>query len=373
VNESSGKSLTLVPGTLLTNESGPKYARVRTSLRRLIRREGMEAGTFLPSERDLAIKFGVSNITIKRALSDLAAEGIIQRKQGVGTFVADVTSQASGKAGAMSRPSLEGVLFLSCGQSPGSYADWLGGVERLMSAHDSAVIYSGVEKYDASESARLRRLIRRNGISAVLITGYVDNRVIRFAKALGPPVILIGNYPVTETVSQVCSDVHGATRKAVEMFLDAGCERIGLLNGYKRYGAAAQMAEAFQEAAHDHADRIKHSTISWLEDGSPHQHAVKFLETFGTKGGVLVEGGMGYDLMNALAEKGVSVPDDLKVIIYEPRVQTFQGDKQVARFAAPWLTDLPAAIYKLWRLLLEQPTSTIKFSLPLEFVKGDSM
>jgi hypothetical protein len=54
-------------------------------------------------------------------------------------------------------------------------------------------------------------------------------------------------------------------------------------------------------------------------------------------------------------------------------VQTFQGDKQVSRFAAPWLTDLPAAIYKLWRLLLEQPTSTIKFSLPLEFVKGDSL
>lgn len=41
----------------------------------------------LPREEALAEMLGVSRITIRQALNDLAAEGIIFRRQGRGTFV----------------------------------------------------------------------------------------------------------------------------------------------------------------------------------------------------------------------------------------------------------------------------------------------
>ena len=41
----------------------------------------------LPKEVDLCEQFGVSRITVRRALADLAALGLVERKHGLGTFV----------------------------------------------------------------------------------------------------------------------------------------------------------------------------------------------------------------------------------------------------------------------------------------------
>jgi len=41
----------------------------------------------LPKEDALCERFGVSRITVRRALSDLAAKGLVERRQGLGTFV----------------------------------------------------------------------------------------------------------------------------------------------------------------------------------------------------------------------------------------------------------------------------------------------
>jgi GntR family transcriptional regulator len=44
-------------------------------------------GDPLPTEQTLCDQFGVSRITVRRALADLAEQGYIERRQGVGSFV----------------------------------------------------------------------------------------------------------------------------------------------------------------------------------------------------------------------------------------------------------------------------------------------
>src|SRR6202453_1409261 len=46
-------------------------------------------GYVLPSEQTLCEQFGVSRITVRSALADLAEQGYIERRQGVGSFVRD--------------------------------------------------------------------------------------------------------------------------------------------------------------------------------------------------------------------------------------------------------------------------------------------
>jgi len=51
-------------------------------------------GTYLPSETRLASDYGVSVGTLRKALLDLAAEGVVVRRQGKGTVVASHDSDA---------------------------------------------------------------------------------------------------------------------------------------------------------------------------------------------------------------------------------------------------------------------------------------
>ncbi|MET0474670.1 MAG: GntR family transcriptional regulator [Mycobacterium sp.] len=52
-----------------------------------IGRGALAAGDALPSEQALCDQFGVSRITVRRALADLADAGLIQRRHGIGSFV----------------------------------------------------------------------------------------------------------------------------------------------------------------------------------------------------------------------------------------------------------------------------------------------
>jgi GntR family histidine utilization transcriptional repressor len=52
-------------------------------------------GDRLPSENDLVVQFGMSRMTVNRALRELVEQGRIRRVAGVGSFVADVKPQAN--------------------------------------------------------------------------------------------------------------------------------------------------------------------------------------------------------------------------------------------------------------------------------------
>ena len=62
---------------------------VVTRLREMIQRGELRSGDRLPPERDLAKLLGVSRPTLRAGIRSLAAVGILQSRQGAGTFVVD--------------------------------------------------------------------------------------------------------------------------------------------------------------------------------------------------------------------------------------------------------------------------------------------
>lgn len=67
----------------------PKYFRVKEALLDQITDGDLRVGSALPPEADLCEMFGVSRITVRRAIGELVHEGRLRTVQGKGTFVTD--------------------------------------------------------------------------------------------------------------------------------------------------------------------------------------------------------------------------------------------------------------------------------------------
>lgn len=82
------------PSTMSSRLPAP-YSRVKQFLKAGLARGDWLPGALMPSDAELVARFGVSRMTVTRALRELQAEGLIDRVQGAGTFAAHLTRVSS--------------------------------------------------------------------------------------------------------------------------------------------------------------------------------------------------------------------------------------------------------------------------------------
>ncbi len=73
----------------------PRYVRVYRSLRERILSNELKPGHQLPPQHILASQYGVAFATLARSLGILEEEGLVSRKHGLGTFIADPKERAA--------------------------------------------------------------------------------------------------------------------------------------------------------------------------------------------------------------------------------------------------------------------------------------
>lgn len=74
----------------MSTRATPAYIQVKTFIKHHISRGEWQPGHPVPSESTLMQQFGISRMTVNRALRELTAEGMVTRVQGSGTFVAEL-------------------------------------------------------------------------------------------------------------------------------------------------------------------------------------------------------------------------------------------------------------------------------------------
>src|SRR6478735_10036704 len=74
----------------MASEKGPAYGQVKSFIRTRVASGDWKPGDPVPSESALMEQFGISRMTVNRALRELAAEGLVTRIQGSGTKVAQL-------------------------------------------------------------------------------------------------------------------------------------------------------------------------------------------------------------------------------------------------------------------------------------------
>jgi len=71
-----------------TPSFSPLYQQIKVLLLQSLQSGEWKSGAAIPSEQDLALRFKVSQGTVRKAIDELATENLLIRRQGKGTFVA---------------------------------------------------------------------------------------------------------------------------------------------------------------------------------------------------------------------------------------------------------------------------------------------
>lgn len=271
---------------------------------------------------DLAERLDVSAVTIRRDITRLVDEGLLERVHGGARLVA-------AEPGRRQLPQ-RATLGLVVPSAAYYYPRVIRGAEAAAGAHDARLVLA-VSHYDQPEErSQVARLVRA-GVDGILISTSappdLDPDVTKWLASIGVPTVLVErrvDQLDDPSIEYVRTDHAAGARMAVEHLRSLGHERIGLL---ARAGSPTSrwLVEGFKAALGGSPTDLEPAELSRLE-GDPRagQAALaEWLERASREGITAALVHTDEDamvLVQVAAERGISVPDDLAIVAYDDEV-----------------------------------------------------
>lgn len=233
----------------------PKYQQVYAALRREIQSGRLRRGDRLPSEADLGRQFGASRITVGRAVRELQAAGLVERRAGAGTFV-----RAPLAGGALSF----GLLIPDLGETD-IFEPICQGMMASPLARAHALVWGSLDPAAGSKAAMAWRLCEQyidrkvHGVffAPLELTASKDDVNARIARALddaGIPVVLLDRtvvpYPRRGHHDLVGIDNRRAGYVITDHLLGLGARRVAFVARPHAAATVGAREAGYREALH---------------------------------------------------------------------------------------------------------------------------
>lgn len=196
------------------------YQQIREILREEVL-DGMASGSRIAAERDLARRFGANRATISRAIASLVNEGLLVRRVGRGTFVADgedLTRKTLTRTVGFVMPYIEGIFPAGMIRSA---------LRELRDRGYKAVLFDSEDSI-AEEASELERLVQEDLDGGLVMPVERRDNIPLFNRLsrLGEPLVFIDRKPVDLEGDLVATDNHWGAYQAVSRLIERGHKRI---------------------------------------------------------------------------------------------------------------------------------------------------
>lgn len=301
----------------------PKYQHVFEELRREITSGKYKAGAKFPSEADLVARFGISRITISRAVRELSELGLVERRAGSGTYVRSgrATDESSGLAFGLLIPDLGHTeIFESICQ----------GMADAPQAGSHALLWSKAISSDSplsrQEQASLicKQYIDRN-VSGVFFAPFesldagdrTDERIVAALDQARIPVVLLDRdylpYPRRSGHDLVGIDNRRAGFMATQHLLDLGARRIMFFSYPRGPSTLDERIAGYHEALRMHGIPADDAFVQRVASEDP--ESIRFLiDTLKPDAFVCGNDRTAGRLMHQLLAAGIRIPDDVRIV-----------------------------------------------------------
>jgi len=226
---------------LRKNNPQPYYLQVKEELQRLLASGQYNGGKPLPDERTLAAKLGLARMTLRRALGELAAEGLLERIPGRGTFVREhnIRKPSSGPR----RQSIALVAFFGVSVNPRDSLFYFNIIQGMQRACGELATLNLI---DAASSDLESRLLN-DGASGAIALGISDKPLLKKLVQYTIPMCLCDcvHPPIDGRYDLVTHANEEGGYLATKHMLERGHRDIALVI----HGAADEEGKTFTEIA----------------------------------------------------------------------------------------------------------------------------
>lgn len=205
----------------------PRYYQVYSSLQDRIRAGEFHPGDVLPSERRLVQDYGVSRITVIKAMDLLERDGLIERQQGRGSFVKCNDESSDGETCCR-------VAFCMPTFADSYVTSVLIGATRVAMHEGLQLEVVGIDA-EEREALRIRNAIE-TGVNGILIfprSRFADARLYRELQDQRFPLVLLDRYYREYATDWVVFDDEGAGYALTRHLIAKGHRRIAIFPGHE--------------------------------------------------------------------------------------------------------------------------------------------
>ncbi len=211
----------------------PLYYQLRMAILDLIASGELRPNEAIPSERKLAELYGVSRITVIKALNDLAQEGVLERRQGSGTFVTVYPRKA--RIQAQVQKVQKSVGFMAPVLTDPYLFDIVRGIQSITTRSGYHLVMTCTNE-DAANEAQHVLTAHQQGLAGLIAYPIQDgpNRdAFDQVLAEGYPLVFVDRHYPGLPADCVVSDDEGGGYALTRHLLDYGHRRIAFVPWYE--------------------------------------------------------------------------------------------------------------------------------------------
>ena len=222
----------------------PLYVQVKKSILAEIENGTIAVGDKLMSENEMLRHYGVGRMTIRAALSELMAEGVIRKEQGRGSFCMGLPQKA---------PRLNIDVLLDSGDTYFVPSYMLKGISPVLEQNNCNLLMHDTKRDESHIIALMRDILKRGTDGVMLQPVFRDRRspelddiMMQYEREGIPVVILLGSLPYDHCINLNIDDMYGV-EIATRYLLECGHRKIlGLF--YEQGRAPERRLEGFRNA-----------------------------------------------------------------------------------------------------------------------------
>ena len=296
----------------------PKYQQVYSALRRDIQSGRLTKGDRLPSEADLVRLFGASRITVGRAVRDLQAAGLVERRAGAGTFV---------KAPQSTTGLSFGLLIPDLGETE-IFEPICQGMMASPLAEGHALVWGSLNGTSGSREEDAWRLCRQyidRRVSGVFFAPLevaagkdgVNEQIAKALDAARIPVVLLDRtvlpYPERGHHDLVGIDNRRAGYVITEHLLQRGAQTLAFVAMPNAAATVDARAAGYREALYSAGATVDRALVQRI-DPEDTTAVKRLMDTLRPDGIVCANDRTAARVMRTLLGLGVKVPDDVRLV-----------------------------------------------------------